>query len=113
MSVSLPTSGIAASVIRVVRLGRAGFLAKIAAVSEAMHGRWSRSTDADAAVTRLAAGDGWRVSDLVCRRGPHDRPFEEQHECVTIALVAAGTFQWVSERIASITGVFLVAVLSD
>jgi AraC-like DNA-binding protein len=41
----------------------------------------------------LAQGDGWQVADVVCTCGPQDRPFEEQHSHVCIALVAAGTFQ--------------------
>jgi AraC family transcriptional regulator len=48
-----------------------------------------------AAGTRtLATGDGWSVEDVVCARGPQDRPFDEQHNRVTIAVVARGTFQY-------------------
>ena len=36
----------------------------------------------------LASGPGWRVSDVVCTAGPHDRPFEEQHDAVCIAAVS-------------------------
>ena len=42
----------------------------------------------------LARGDGWIVEDVICTCGPQDRPFEEQHSQVTIALVTAGTFQY-------------------
>jgi AraC-like DNA-binding protein len=42
----------------------------------------------------LAAGDGWRVHDVICTHGPQDRPFEEQHASVSIAAVTAGTFQY-------------------
>src|SRR5438046_9677930 len=42
----------------------------------------------------LARGNGWRVEDVVCTSGPADRPFEEQHSWVSIALVVAGTFQY-------------------
>jgi AraC-like DNA-binding protein len=45
-------------------------------------------------VRSLDRGDGWWVEEIVCVRGPHDRPFEEQHEQVTIAIVTAGTFQY-------------------
>jgi AraC-like DNA-binding protein len=31
---------------------------------------------------------------VVCASRPHDRPFEEQHERVSITIVAAGTFQY-------------------
>ena len=43
---------------------------------------------------RLASGNGWMVSDVVCTAGPHDRPFEEQHARTSIAIVVAGTFQY-------------------
>jgi AraC-like DNA-binding protein len=42
----------------------------------------------------LAQGDGWTVSDVVCTSGPDDRPFEERHSHFSIAIVAAGTFQY-------------------
>lgn len=42
----------------------------------------------------IAAGVGWRVSEMVCGLGPHDRPFEERHEEAGIALVVAGSFQY-------------------
>ncbi|QOY92221.1 helix-turn-helix transcriptional regulator [Paludibaculum fermentans] len=40
----------------------------------------------------LARGDGWSVSEVVCTLGPRDRPFEERHSSVSIAIVAAGSF---------------------
>lgn len=42
----------------------------------------------------LAAGSGWRVNDVVCTAGPRDRPFEERHHAVCIAMVTHGTFQY-------------------
>jgi AraC family transcriptional regulator len=42
----------------------------------------------------LASGPGWRVQDVVCTSGPHDRPFEERHEGVCIAAVTGGTFRY-------------------
>jgi AraC family transcriptional regulator len=42
----------------------------------------------------LASGLGWTVSDIVCRAGPQDRPFEEKHDAVSIAAVTEGTFQY-------------------
>lgn len=42
----------------------------------------------------LARGDGWTVEDVSCSYGPDDRPFEEQHDHVAIAVVMAGTFQY-------------------
>ncbi len=42
----------------------------------------------------LAGGPGWSVGDVVCTSGPLDRPFEEQHGAVSIAVVVAGSFQY-------------------
>jgi AraC family transcriptional regulator len=46
------------------------------------------------AAQRLASGDGWTVEDVICNAGPSDRPFEEQHNAVRIAIVLSGTFQY-------------------
>lgn len=46
------------------------------------------------AVRRLFSGKGWRVDDVVCTAGPHDRPFEERHGDFCIAVVAEGTFRY-------------------
>ncbi len=43
----------------------------------------------------LAAGEGWTVEDLVCRSGPQDRPFEERHSLVSIAIVLRERFSTV------------------
>lgn len=45
----------------------------------------------------IAAGHGWRASEFVCRLGPGDLPFEEQHQEVSIAAVLAGSFAYRSE----------------
>lgn len=45
----------------------------------------------------LAEGTGWCVEDVVCNSGPGDRPFEERHAHVDIAIVMAGTFQYRAE----------------
>jgi AraC-like DNA-binding protein len=50
----------------------------------------------------IASGPGWSVSDIVCTAGPHDRPFEEQHDAVCIAAVTQGTFQYRSTSGAAI-----------
>lgn len=42
----------------------------------------------------VAQGEGWSVRDVVCTAGPRDRPFEERHSAVYIAVVAVGTFQY-------------------
>jgi AraC-like DNA-binding protein len=70
-------------------------LAKIAAeldralARRALHGTPGRTTG-----RLLARGDGWAVEDVICTSGPTDRPFEEQHSQVSIAIVVAGTFQY-------------------
>ena len=42
----------------------------------------------------LASGAGWRVQDVICTSGPHDRPFAERHQGVCLAAVTQGTFQY-------------------
>ena len=72
-----------------VGLRRQKILAKIAAHSpEAPEGARSIGH------TRIAAGEGWSIHDVVCGAGPHDRPYEELHTRPCIAVVAAGTFQY-------------------
>ncbi len=46
----------------------------------------------------LAEGAGWRISDEVCRAGPSDRPFEEQHARFAVSAVLSGTFAYRSSR---------------
>ena len=46
----------------------------------------------------LASGPGWQVNDFVCTSGPGDRPFEEQHDAVSIAIVTAGTFRYRNDQ---------------
>ena len=36
----------------------------------------------------------WSLTEYVCTAGPHDQPFEERHNCVSVALVTAGTFRY-------------------
>jgi AraC family transcriptional regulator len=42
----------------------------------------------------LARGSDWSVGDVVCTAGPQDRPYEEQHGSVLIAVVIEGSFQY-------------------
>jgi len=42
----------------------------------------------------LASGNGWSVGEVVCTAGPQDRPYEEQHHAISIAVVLEGTFQY-------------------
>jgi AraC family transcriptional regulator len=70
-------------------------LAKIEmVVKQALAQRALDGTPGQAASRVLAEGNGWSVSDVVCNSGPQDRPFEERHGCVSIAIVVAGTFQY-------------------
>src|SRR5262249_60679875 len=73
------------------------FLAKIAVEFEPTATR----RGPDSAVGRpqrraLARGDGWRVSDVICSAGPHDRSFEEQDSDEVIPMVIEGSFQYES-----------------
>ena len=71
------------------------FLAKIAAELEHALAQRARNGEPGRATRRvLARGKGWSVSDVICTSGPGDRSFEERHSCVSIAVVAAGTFQY-------------------
>jgi AraC-like DNA-binding protein len=42
----------------------------------------------------IGAGEGWTVSEFLCRLGPADRPFEERHDRFTIAAVIEGSFRY-------------------
>jgi AraC-like DNA-binding protein len=50
----------------------------------------------------LASGPGWSVTDFVCGAGPHDAPFQEQHETACIAAVTEGSFQYRSTHGAAV-----------
>ena len=51
---------------------------------------------------RIAGGEAWSVSEIVCRAGPADRPFEERHEGFSIAAVLEGCFTYRANRAASL-----------
>jgi AraC-like DNA-binding protein len=71
------------------------FLAKIAAaVERALAQRALSGSPGQTTAQLLARGNGWIVEDIVCTAGPRDRPFEEQHSTVSIAMVVAGSFQY-------------------
>jgi AraC family transcriptional regulator len=65
-----------------------------AAVAAALDERARLGIGGTAAGRMLATGAGWCVEDVVCTCTPDDRPFEEQHQGVAIAIVVAGTFQY-------------------
>jgi AraC family transcriptional regulator len=73
-------------------------LAKIAVALESALAEKARTGARGTTTSRvLAEGEGWRVGDVVCTSGPPDRPFEESHLLYSIAIVAAGSFQYRSE----------------
>lgn len=43
---------------------------------------------------QIARGEDWSVSEFVCRFGPQDKSFEEQHDDFAISAVVAGTFHY-------------------
>ena len=63
-------------------------------VEEALARRAIEGTAGRTTSRVLAEGPGWSVSDVLCTSGPGDRPFEERHAGVSIALVTSGTFQY-------------------
>src|SRR5258708_3535223 len=63
-------------------------------VERALKARRNAGGEGRAPSRLLASGQGWSVSDVICTSGPDDRPFEERHDGVSIAIVAAGTFQY-------------------
>jgi AraC family transcriptional regulator len=70
-------------------------LAKIAAeLDRALAERARDGAPGEAAARVLARGEGWRVEDVLCTSGPRDRPFEERHQTVGVAIVAAGSFEY-------------------
>jgi AraC family transcriptional regulator len=74
-------------------------LAKIAVeLEEALTRRAMTGAAGGTTARRLAQGEGWTVADVICTSGPQDRPFEEQHANVSIAVVVAGTFQYRREH---------------
>ena len=70
-------------------------MAKIAVELErALEGKSLNGSPGRATANLLAKGEGWTVSDVVCTSGPQDRTFEERHSRYSIAIVAAGSFQY-------------------
>src|SRR5579863_4328275 len=45
-------------------------------------------------VRSIADDSQWSLSEYVCTAGPHDHPFEERHDRVSLALVTSGTFRY-------------------
>jgi AraC family transcriptional regulator len=77
-------------------------LAKIAAdLTQALAGRIAHGGPGRTDGQLLASGNGWTVEDVICSRGPDDRPFEERHEQFAIAIVTAGSFQYRGSGVAA------------
>ena len=71
------------------------FLVKIAAELEQALARRAESGGAGQLfASLLAEGNGWKVEDIICTSGPQDRPYQEQHAQVSIAIVRTGSFQY-------------------
>ena len=51
---------------------------------------------------RIAGGDAWSVSEVVCAAGPGDRPYEERHRGFSVSAVLEGVFTYRGERGASL-----------
>ncbi len=49
-------------------------------------------------VRRIAGGETWSVSEIVCSAGPEDRPYEERHQGFSISAVLQGCFTYRSDR---------------
>ena len=74
---------------------REDLLAKIAVELErALEHRALTGVPGRAAERKIARGDGWTVSDVICTCTAYDRPFEERHKGFSIVLVTAGSFQY-------------------
>jgi AraC family transcriptional regulator len=92
---ALPFRGVAQAASSSMRSTQPGLLRRIAAdVERATRRREEGGGPGATTATTLAYGDGWVVDDVVCTSGPGDRPFEERHESVSVAVVLAGTFQY-------------------
>lgn len=65
-----------------------------AALRQAIERRAAEGSAGGMAARVLARGEGWSVINVMCTSGPGDRSFEEQHRNFSVALVAAGSFQY-------------------
>ncbi|TAL97462.1 MAG: AraC family transcriptional regulator [Paraburkholderia sp.] len=61
-------------------------------LEEALARRTREGARGQTSARTLASGEGWMVRDVLCTLGPRDRPFEEQHAGVCIAMIVAGSF---------------------
>lgn len=68
------------------------------ALAAALTSKARRGARGGTEASLLAAGEGWRVFDVVCTCGPGDRPFEERPVTSSVSLVVSGTFACRSRR---------------
>ena len=54
--------------------------------------------DLPSTLTPLASANGWQIGDEVCRAGPKDPIFEEQHSRFSVSAVLSGSFVYRSAR---------------
>jgi AraC-like DNA-binding protein len=81
--------------LELYRLEREYLLAKIAVELErALEHRALTGSPGRTIERKIAQGDGWTVSDVICTCTANDRPFEERHKGFAIVLVTAGSFQY-------------------
>lgn len=57
----------------------------------------TEDTERTPIAARAETGDGWRICEFVCDAGPGDRPFEERHDRVSLAVVTDGSFTYRSD----------------
>ena len=53
-------------------------------------------------VRRIAGGEAWSVSEVVCCAGPGDRPYEERHDGYSVSAVLSGVFSYRAGRAANL-----------
>ena len=51
-----------------------------------------------ATIHTVVSRSGWSISDGVCREGPKDKAFDEQHSWKCVAAVLSGTFVYRSAQ---------------
>ncbi|CAG4896550.1 helix-turn-helix transcriptional regulator [Paraburkholderia saeva] len=61
-------------------------------LQEALARRTREGARGETRARTLATGEGWAIRDVLCTFGPRDRPFEERHGGVCIAMIVAGSF---------------------
>ena len=66
-------------------------------VREALRLKAEQGVAGSASACPVAQGPGWKVEDVICSSGPHDRPFEERHDWASIAVVLSGSFTYGNE----------------